>query len=207
MNDGEKELFRAEAELRKRLTHDEMAAYQRKVGSLSSEEWKLRIRAVGEQGWEPYVNEIVSAVQLPDLDGQSLASLLADSARRAFQNGPPVVVREYPCRTQADAARWFQREAEHAARYGYSPTSQSWSEGRPGFGRVVLLGFYSLMFKPDGYLTVTYTNAVSAAAVATESAAGSTKTCPMCAEQVKAAAKICRFCRHQFEPPMRDTSV
>ena len=25
------------------------------------------------------------------------------------------------------------------------------------------------------------------------------KTCPMCAEHVKAAARICRFCRHEFE--------
>lgn len=25
------------------------------------------------------------------------------------------------------------------------------------------------------------------------------KTCPMCAEQVKWAAKICRFCQYQFE--------
>jgi hypothetical protein len=25
------------------------------------------------------------------------------------------------------------------------------------------------------------------------------KTCPDCAEQVKAAAKICRFCRHEFD--------
>jgi len=26
------------------------------------------------------------------------------------------------------------------------------------------------------------------------------KTCPACAEEVKPAAKICRFCRHEFEP-------
>ena len=26
-----------------------------------------------------------------------------------------------------------------------------------------------------------------------------TKECPMCAETVKARAKICRFCRHEFE--------
>ena len=27
------------------------------------------------------------------------------------------------------------------------------------------------------------------------------KTCPMCAEQVQAAARICRFCRHEFPEP------
>jgi hypothetical protein len=30
-------------------------------------------------------------------------------------------------------------------------------------------------------------------------AAGATKACPMCAEDVKAAAKLCRFCGHHFE--------
>ena len=32
-------------------------------------------------------------------------------------------------------------------------------------------------------------------------AAPATKTCPMCAEEVKAAAVICRFCGYQFEQP------
>lgn len=27
-----------------------------------------------------------------------------------------------------------------------------------------------------------------------------TKVCPQCAEEVKAAARVCRFCSHQFEP-------
>jgi hypothetical protein len=28
-----------------------------------------------------------------------------------------------------------------------------------------------------------------------------TKTCPMCAEDVKAAAVLCRFCGHRFDQP------
>lgn len=124
---------------------------------------------------------------------------LSADARAAFRNGPPVVVRVYPGRTQSDAAHLFQRDAGHAAAYGYSPTGQSWSEGRPGIGRVVMLGFYSMVFKPKGYLTVTYAKAVTRGAVVADPGTAGTKTCPMCAEEVKAAAKICRFCRYEFE--------
>ena len=118
---------------------------------------------------------------------------------KAFVNGPQIVVRAYPGRTQVEAGDLFEREAAHAAQFGYSPISQSWSEGRPGVGRVLMIGVASLVIRPKGFLTVTY--ARNAPPLHTEIAATAvaTKTCPMCAEDVKAAARICRFCRYEFE--------
>ena len=34
-----------------------------------------------------------------------------------------------------------------------------------------------------------------------------TKDCPMCAETVKAKAKICRFCKHEFEFETEETET
>jgi hypothetical protein len=37
--------------------------------------------------------------------------------------------------------------------------------------------------------------------------AGATKTCPDCAETVKAEARICRHCRHDFEAAQHDDGL
>jgi hypothetical protein len=103
----------------------------------------------------------------------------------------PIIVRAYPGRTQADASVLFQSDAVMLAGKGYRPLSQSWADGRAGTGRVLMLGLAANSIRPDGTLTVTYQK------LEIEDA---TKVCPRCAETIKAAAVVCRFCGHEYGP-------
>lgn len=69
---------------------------------------------------------------------------------------PAVVVWSYPGRTQADAGQVFARHAQELAGHGYIPVAQSWADGRPGWGRVFMIGVFAGSIRPKGYLTVTY---------------------------------------------------
>ena len=100
------------------------------------------------------------------------------------------------------AARTYQEDAAKMATLGYIPTSQVWTPGTYGCGAFILalllcfvvIGFlifiYMLIVKPAGTLTVTYTMSARS---------DPEKTCPQCAESVKAAAALCRYCGHKFE--------
>jgi hypothetical protein len=105
-----------------------------------------------------------------------------------------IVVESYPGRTQGDAGAVFDQRARFMASRGYYPISQSWAEGRPGVARVIAIGVFSTAIRPAGFLTVTYRREEAVPPSAEE------KVCPMCAESVKAAARICRFCGHEFTP-------
>lgn len=107
----------------------------------------------------------------------------------------PVAVYSYPGRTQADAAVAFAEHAIRLASLGYRPVAQSWADGRPGLARVFTLGLAAQALRPAGYLTVTYQRNELAPNLDT---AAATKVCPDCAETVLAAARICRYCRHEF---------
>jgi len=111
--------------------------------------------------------------------------------------------------SQEKATELFRIDAAKMSTQGYFPTSQSWAPGTYGCGSFlmalllcflivgILIFIYMLLVKPEGTLSVTYELRVDA----TESKPlyiPEEKTCPKCAEQVKIAAQICRFCGHNF---------
>ena len=110
--------------------------------------------------------------------------------------------------THREAVTLFQRDALVMAKQGYFPVSQDYSPGAYGCGAflialllcLVLVGIlvfiYMLFVKPPGTLTVVYEYRESDSEEDTDG--DPAKICPMCAESVKEAAKICRYCGHEF---------
>lgn len=123
---------------------------------------------------------------------------------KASGNGQ-VIIKTYTG-TQEEATRAFGADSSSMAARGYSPTSQTWAEGSWGIGSFIvalllcfiLIGFlvlvYLLIVKPDGTLSVTY----ELRSIPPSPRVGEEKMCPKCAERVKTAAVVCRFCGHEF---------
>lgn len=111
---------------------------------------------------------------------------------------------------QEQATAAFQKDVSEMETQGYYPISQTWVPGSYGCGAFllalilcflvigILIFIYMIIVKPAGTLTVTY-ELRPLSGHSKESISSEEKTCPKCAEQIKAAAIVCRFCRHSFE--------
>jgi hypothetical protein len=118
-----------------------------------------------------------------------------------------IIVKAYKGK-QGEATAEFQADARVMAAHGYIPVSQTWVPGSWGCGAflvaallvVIVVGIivfiYMLIVKPAGTLTVTY----EYRGVEKVVQAQPEKKCPKCAEIVKAAATVCRYCRYEFPP-------
>lgn len=112
------------------------------------------------------------------------------------------LVRTYRGRTPEQAVLAMQSEVGHLRSAGFEPKEQIWAQGQWGAGMfvlavvlaVVLIGLVVLLFlivvKPEGSLTVTYRRVAD----------DDTRPCPRCAEKIKDAAKICRYCNLELAP-------
>ncbi|QIR16642.1 zinc ribbon domain-containing protein [Shewanella aestuarii] len=134
---------------------------------------------------------------------QSLGVTLANISQER------IVVKRYVGKQEV-AINAFKDDAERMASDGYVPTNQTWAEGSYGCGGFlialllcfifvgILVFIYMLIVKPDGTLTVTYEKQSEKSIQAPDDPVETGKVCPDCAEVVKEAAKICRYCRHEF---------
>jgi len=122
-----------------------------------------------------------------------IARQLSREREKLIKDQPPVVIRTYKG-TQEQATKLFQAEGVDMAALGYVPTTQSWAPMPVSWVRLGGVRFYG---QPHGTLTVTYARQ-TASTSERQTASVEEKTCPQCAERVKAAALVCRFCGYQF---------
>ena len=101
---------------------------------------------------------------------------------------------------EARARKLYLKDVEKKGKKNYYPVSENYTPGKYGAGAFILALFlcliligivvfiYMLIVKPAGTLTVTYEYRKIEKEIA----------CPKCAERIKAAAKICRFCGYEL---------
>ena len=126
-----------------------------------------------------------------------------------MSNKKKTIVKTYTGKHEV-ATRIFQADAEKMAVEDYYPVSQDWAPGSYGCGGfllalllcLIVIGIivfiYMLIVKPDGTLSVTYELREETLSSGASTIVDDTKVCPRCAETVKAAAVVCRYCQHEF---------
>ena len=118
-------------------------------------------------------------------------------------------------RVKEDAAARADRYHTSLINAGYRLSTESWKPGAWSGGDffmallacLVLVGIlifiYMAIIKPQGILTRVYlkrgrNDPEDAVELASSVGDEAMKICPDCAEEIKAAALLCRYCRHDF---------
>ncbi len=115
----------------------------------------------GDTGSSPVAASTMSRSRADEDIRAKLArqSISQGSLMTSQADGPTTLIRTYPGKSNSDAVRLFQADAQVLARSGYEPTSQSWAEDQhgPSLGSVVMWGaFAASKRRGGGTLTVTY---------------------------------------------------
>jgi hypothetical protein len=141
-----------------------------------------------------WLGHLVRQAEAPKIESDKIKSGKLESGN--------IIIKTYKGK-QSQTAERFRADAIEMAARGFFPKVQSWAPGQWRGGDFLaafllcffLIGFialvYMLIVRPDGTLTVTYERQTNPA---------EEKICPMCAERIKAAALVCRFCGHKFPP-------
>ena len=157
----------------------------------------------GEQIW---TSEIIQELrQSSDLDGIDIPKHTDESIQ-----SESIIVKRYSG-SHKKATLAYQKHSKNMIRQGYHPISQSWAPGNYSTGAfmmalllcLLLIGvfifIYMILVKPAGILTVTYELRLEENDFSAPNVKGFEKTCPRCAENIKKAAFVCRYCGHEFE--------
>ena len=118
-------------------------------------------------------------------------------------------IKQYEGKQEVALAQ-YQADTNLMTAQGYFPVSQNWVPSKRVFlcvigiiliplGVGVLILLLLLFTQPKGYLNVTYAYREKKQSPA-DTVPSPNKTCPKCAEAVKDAATVCRFCNHEFAP-------
>lgn len=157
-------------------------------------------------GGQTWTSEVIQELrQSSDSDGIDIPKQIDDSIQ-----SESIIVKRYSG-SHKKATLAYQNHSKNMIRQGYHPVSQSWAPGNYSTGAFImalllcllLIGvfifIYMILVKPAGILTVTYELRLEENDFSEPSVKEFEKTCPRCAENIKKAAFVCRYCGHEFE--------
>jgi hypothetical protein len=145
--------------------------------------------ALHRSGFLGWVGDRLNAMPTPE---EAERSRLRSELQSVTGQRPKVLVRTYDTgfgAAEEHGRKQYEREAQELASLGYEPVHSAAAQKASWMGASV------------GKLTVTYRLSELGAPTATlrpPSNEPGTKVCPDCAETVQAAARVCRYCRHDF---------